>query len=134
MYMLDTDICSYIIRKRPPSVLEKFTELDAGELCISVITQAELLYGVERSNSTSINLPIIEAFTSRLIVLDFDVPAAKEYAHIRSQMEATGRIIGNMDMMIAAHALSIDATVITNNTRHFTMVPLLKIENWVNTL
>ena len=131
MYMLDTDICSYILRERPIAVLEKFNQISAAELCISVITHAELLYGVERSSSKKINHEVVEAFTSRLIILDWDSSAAKEYGVLRAQLEQKGRIIGNLDMMIASHALSIGASIVTNNTRHFSVVPKLKSENWV---
>ncbi len=131
MYMLDTDICSYIIRMRPISVLERFKSLKTSDICISVITQAELFYGVERSSSKKINHSIIESFTSRLIILDWDVSAARSYGHLRASMEEKGKNIGNVDLMIAAHALSIGATIVTNNILHFNMVKGLKIENWV---
>jgi tRNA(fMet)-specific endonuclease VapC len=129
--MLDTDICSYIIRLRPLSVLEKFKQLNASDLCISVITYAELLYGVERSSSKKVNHEIVESFTSKLVILDWDSMAAKHYAILRASMELEGKNIGNMDLMIAAHALSIGATVVTNNLRHFKVVKGLKVENWV---
>lgn len=131
MFMLDTDICSYIIRSRPLSVLEKFKQFNASYLCISAITQAELLYGVERSSSKKVNHAIIESFIGNLVVLDWDSMAAKHYARLRASMEADGKIIGNMDLMIAAHALSIGATVVTSNLRHFSMVEGLRVENWV---
>ena len=131
MYMLDTDICSYIIRLRPQSVLEKFKQVNASDICISVVTQAELLYGVERSSSQKINHEIVESFINRLVILDWDSNAAKHYAYLRASMEAKGKNIGNLDMMIAAHALSIGATVVTNNQRHFDMVDGLKVENWL---
>ena len=131
MYMLDTDICSYIIRMRPLSVLEKFKSLKTSDLCISVITQAELVYGVERSSSKRINHSIVEDFTSRLIIFDWDREAAKSYGYLRASMEEKGKNIGNMDLMIAAHALCIEATIVTNNTRHFNMVDGLMVENWV---
>lgn len=131
MYMLDTDICSYIIRNRPLSVLAKFKQINTSDLGISVITQAELLYGVERSSSQKTNHDIVENFINRLIILDWDSDAAKRYAILRATMEGKGKIIGNMDLMIASHALSIGATIITNNTRHFEMVEGLKMENWV---
>lgn len=131
MHMLYTDICSYVIRERPLSVLEKFKQADASGLCLSAVTQAELLYGVARSASRKINREIVADFLSRLIVLEWDGSAAEHYGELRAVLEAKGRIIGNMDMMIAAHALSIGATLVTNNTRHFQMVPKLKLLNWV---
>ena len=129
--MLDTDICSYIIRERPVSVLEKFRRIDASDLSISVITQAELLYGVARSASKKINREVVADFISRLIVLDWNGNAAEQYALLRAALEAKGKPIGNMDLMIAAHALSIGATVVSNNVRHFIAVPGLKSVNWV---
>ena len=131
MHMLDTDICSYIIRERPLSVLEKFKKIDISEICISAITHAELLYGVARSSSKKINRNIVDDFVGRLIVLDWNSAAAEQYGKLRADLEAMGKIIGNMDMMIAAHALSLGATVVTNNTRHFGSVPKLKTTNWV---
>lgn len=131
MYMLDTDICSYIIRLRPVSVLEKLKQFNASDLCISVITQAELLYGVERSSSKKINHDIIGSFTSKLVILDWDTTAAKHYAILRASLESKGTVIGNMALMIASHALSIGATVVTNNIHHFNIVDGLQVENWV---
>ena len=131
MYMLDTDICSYIIRERPVSVLEKFKRIDASNLCISAITQAELLYGIARSSSKKVNREVVSDFIGRLIVLDWNSAAAEKYGELRAELEAKGKTIGNMDMMIAAHALSIGATVVTNNTRHFSLVPKLKTSNWI---
>lgn len=131
MFMLDTDTCSYIIKQRPISVLEKFKHLDSKKICISIITYAELLYGVERSNSKKNNHEVVENFTSRLVIIDWDLAAAKRYSVLRAHMESSGKIIGNMNLMIASHALSINAHVITNNTRHFSLVPGLKMANWV---
>lgn len=131
MYMLDTDICSYIIRERPVSVLEKFKRLEASDLCISVITEAELLYGVARTNSKKITADIVQNFLRRLVIFEWDGAAAKHYSLLRADMEKKGKPIGNMDLMIAAHALSISATIVTNNTRHFTIIPKLKVANWV---
>lgn len=129
--MLDNDICSHIVRERPISVLEKFKTLSAADLCISVITQAELCYVVQRSSSKKMNHAIIESFISRLVVLDWNTDAAKFYGNLRASMEAKGMGIGNMDLMIASHSLSMGATFVTNNIRHFNMVEGLKIENWV---
>ncbi len=131
MFMLDTDICSYILRERPVSVLEKFKRIDASGLCISVITQAELHYGVARSASRKVNRAIVNDFTTRLLVLDWNSAAAERYAVLRAELEAAEKPIGNMAIMIAAHALSINATVVTNNIRHFKIVPGLKTANWV---
>jgi len=131
MYMLDTDICSYIIRERPVSVLEKFKRIDTSNLCISAVTQAELLYGIAKSSSKKVNREIVDDFIGRLVVLDWNSAAAEKYGELRADLESKGKTIGNMDMMIAAHALSIGATVVTNNIRHFSTVPKLKSINWV---
>jgi tRNA(fMet)-specific endonuclease VapC len=131
MYLLDTDICSYILRARPESVLKKFRQARPENLAVSVITQAELFYGVVRSAAVKINLEIVQDFLSRLQVLDWSGAAAMEYGRLRAALEKTGTPIGNMDLMIAAHALSLPATVVTNNVRHFERVPKLKVVNWV---
>ena len=132
IYMLDTDISSYIIKQRPISVLERFEAVSVDKICISVITLAELIYGVEHSSSTKINLPIIKNFVSCLSVLLWDCSAAECYGKLRTILEQKGTPIGNMDLMIAAHALSEDIIVVTNNTQHFERIPQLQIENWVN--
>jgi tRNA(fMet)-specific endonuclease VapC len=131
LYMLDTDTCSYIIRERPASVLERFRQLTMEQLCISVVTYAELLYGVERSSSKRINRPIVDDFVRHLDVIAWDEAAAEQYAKIRADLEARGKPIGAMDMMIAAHAKNIKAVLITNNQKHFARIKRLMIENWV---
>jgi len=132
IYMLDTDISSYIIKQRPISVLERFEAISVDKICISVVTLAELIYGVERSSSTKINLPIVKNFVSCLSVLPWDSSAAEYYGKLRAILEQKGTPIGNMDIMIAAHALSKNLIVVTNNTRHFKRIPQLQVENWVN--
>jgi tRNA(fMet)-specific endonuclease VapC len=129
--MLDTDISSYIIKKRPLSVLARFEQLEMEQLCISVVTYAELRYGVMRSSSQKVNLPIVEDFVSRLTILPWDRHAAIQYGQLRTQLEREGIPIGCMDIMIASHALSGDSILITNNLKHFQRVPNLIVENWV---
>lgn len=129
-YMLDTDMCSYIIREHPVSVLKRFQTLAMEQLCVSVVTYAELIYGVERSSSRRINRPVIEDFVRHLDVMDWDTKAADQYSVIRAGLEAAGTPIGAMDMMIAAHAKSIKAVLVTNNQKHFKQVRGLKIDNW----
>jgi tRNA(fMet)-specific endonuclease VapC len=129
--MLDTDTCSSIIRKRPASVLAHFRRLAMEQICISVVTYAELLYGVERSSSKRINRPIVDDFVRHLDVIAWDESAAEQYGRIRADLESKGKPIGAMDMMIAAHAKSIKAVLITNNQRHFARIKRLKIEDWV---
>lgn len=131
MYMLDTDICSYIIRENPASVLENLKKTDVNQLHISVVTQAELYYGAALKSSKKINKIIVDVLCNQFKVLDWDNKAASCYGDILAQMKRTGKIIGVMDTLIAAHALSIGATIVTNNTRHFDMVPDLKVVNWV---
>jgi tRNA(fMet)-specific endonuclease VapC len=131
LYMLDTDTCSYIIRERPICVLERFRKLAMEQICISTVTYAELLYGVERSSSKRINRPIIDDFVRHLDVIEWDNAAAEQYGKIRADLEARGQPIGAMDMMIAAHAKSIKAVLVTNNQKHFTRIKGLKVENWV---
>ena len=130
-YMLDTDISSYIIKQRPASVREHFQKLPMDSFCISIVTYAELMYGVERSSSRRVNRPVIEQFISHLEVVKWDLEAADQYAIIRTKLEAIGAPIGAMDMMIASHAKSINAVLVTNNLKHFTKVRGLKTENWV---
>jgi tRNA(fMet)-specific endonuclease VapC len=131
LYMLHTDTCSYIFRKRPARVLAHFRRLAMEQICISVVTYAELLYGVERSSSKRINRPIVDDFVRHLDVIGWDESAAEQYGRIRADLEAEGKPIGAMDMMIAAHAKSIKAVLITNNQRHFARIKRLKIEDWV---
>ncbi len=129
-YMLDTDMCSYIIKERPESVRQRFQKLAMEQLCVSVVTYAELIYGVERSSSKRVNRPVIEDFVRHLDVMDWDTGAADQYGMIRTQLEVAGTPIGAMDMMIAAHAKSIKAVLVTNNQKHSTKIKGLKIDNW----
>jgi len=129
-YMLDTDMCSYIIKQHPVSVLLHFQKLSMEQICISIITYAELMYGVERSSSKRINRPIIENFLRHLDVVEWGIAAADQYSVIRTELESKGNPIGAMDMLISAHAKSIKAVLVTNNQKHFTKVNGLKVENW----
>lgn len=131
MYMLDTNICIYIIKKRPSSVLGHFQQIAAESLCISVITLAELQYGVDKSAAKLKNQRIVDDFVSRLQVLPWEETVVKYYGKIRCYLEAQGPPIGGMDLMIAAHCQSHDYTLITNNIREFQKIPNLKLENWV---
>ncbi len=131
-YMLDTNICSYIIKERPLQVFEYFQKLEMEQLCISVVTYAELFYGVEHSSSRQINGEVIKEFVKYLTIVPWDEAAAEHYGNIRAYFQAEGKIIGAMGMMIAAHARSQKITLVTNNDKHFKRVPELNIENWVN--
>ena len=129
-YMLDTCICSYILKQRPASVKARFDEVDADVLCISAVTLAELYYGAARHPNGDAIRKEIDDFASRLTVVAWDEPAADHYGVIRASLEKKGSPVGAMDMLIAAHARSIKATLVTNDLRHFTRIPGLKIEDW----
>lgn len=131
MYMLDTNMCIYIIKKRPIGLLEKFNSIPQNRLCISVVTYAELQYGIERSSSKKMNQKIIDDFVSHLAVLSWEMEAARQYGKIRSDLEKDGTPIGNMDLLIAAHALSKKCTIVSNNLKEFNRVKNLKCENWI---
>lgn len=130
MYMLDTDICSYVLKEKPLEVLKRFDDVDAGALCISVITQAELHYGAERKQSKKLHT-LVNRFISRMKVLPWPHQAASVYAKTRHQLDQAGTPIGNMDLLIAAHAIAAKVTLVTNNSRHFSKVNGLQFENWV---
>ena len=126
--MLDTDISSYIIRRRPASLLEKFHR-HADSLCVSAMTAAELRFGAEKAGRAALS-DLVEGFLERLVILDWTASVTVSYARARAAVERAGKPIGNMDLLIAAHALSLRATVVTNNIKHFSMVPGLKVEVW----
>ena len=132
MYMLDTNICIYVIKHRPESVLQRIRENLSDGLCISVITLAELRHGVEKSQYKEKNEAALLKFLSILDVLPFDDYAAIEYGKICSELQKQGMPIGTMDMLIAAHARSLGYTLVTNNTREFMRVEGLRVEDWLN--
>jgi len=129
-YMLDTNICIYVIKKRPLEVLKKFNE-HAGHICISSITLAELIHGAEKSDYIEKNMYHIEDFISRLDVLEYGNKAALHYGQIRANLEKKGKIIGINDLHIAAHARSEGLTLVTNNLKEFTRVEALQTDNWL---
>ena len=129
MILLDTNTCIYIINNRPPNVLERFRKYKAGEVGISSIAASELAYGVAKSGSVR-NRKALEMFLAPLKVLPFDSQCLWFYADLRASLEKKGLTIGAMDTLIAAHALSIDGTLVTNNLKEFARVPKLKLENW----
>ena len=130
LYMLDTDICSYVIKNRPPEVRRKMNAVPLDQQAISVVTYAELLYGVKRSSSQRVNRQMVDAFVRHLTVLEWNTDAAEHYADLRTYLEVQGMSIGAMDLMIAAHARSLEAVLVTNNRRHFDRVPELTVESW----
>ncbi len=128
--MLDTNICIYVIKRKPLSALETFN-LHAGQLCISSITLAELLHGAAKSAKPEHNLRQVEDFVSRLEVLEYGQQAAAHYGDIRADLEKKGTPIGVNDLHIAGHARSSGFVVITNNEKEFIRVDGLRVENWV---
>ena len=129
MILLDTNTCIYIINNRPPEVLEYFRSYKAGEVGISSIAASELAYGVAKSGSMK-NRKALDMFLAPLQILPFDSECLWFYAEIRASLEKNGLSIGPMDTLIAAQALSIDGTLVTNNLKEFSRVPKLKLENW----
>lgn len=129
-YMLDTNICIHVIKHRPEVVIQNFLKHDPNELCISSITYAELMHGVEKSQDVERNRVALTLFLSAIAILDFDNYAAEEYGKIRADLERKGTPIGPMDTLIAAHARAEDLTLVTNNTREFDRVIGLGVENW----
>jgi tRNA(fMet)-specific endonuclease VapC len=127
-FMLDTDISSYIIKRRPSSLLEKF-EKHGETLSVSVITAAELRFGAEKPVRPKLT-KLVEAFLDRLAILDWTNEVTRHYARIRSELERSGKPIGNMDLLIASHAVSQGMIVVTNNLKHFSNVRGLKVEVW----
>ncbi|HEX4044513.1 MAG TPA: type II toxin-antitoxin system VapC family toxin [Gammaproteobacteria bacterium] len=131
-YMLDINTCIYIIKKHPPNVMKKFASLKIGEICISSITMAELMYGVYKSHHQEKNRHALQEFTSPLEVLPFTEEVATHYGHIRAYLEKKGTPIGALDLMIAAHAQQSNSILVTNNKKELSRVVNLKIENWVH--
>lgn len=129
-YLLDTNICVYTIKNRPDSVRKTFVEHD-GQMCVSTITQMELIYGAEKSAAIARNLKDIEGFLSRLVIKDFDSSAAIQTGQIRAELAKAGTPIGPYDQMIAGHARSLGFIVVTNNVAEFSRVPGIRVENWV---
>ncbi|HYP03556.1 MAG TPA: type II toxin-antitoxin system VapC family toxin [Cyanobium sp.] len=130
MILLDTNICIYIINEKPPAVLQRFQHYQLGEIGLCSVVAAELAFGVAKSGSPR-NRQALEMFLAPLTILPFDHPAAWAYGDLRADLERRGTPIGSLDTMIAAHALSLQARLITNNTREFAKVPGLLLENWV---
>ena len=128
-YLLDTDTCIYIINERPKRVLDRFRKHAVGNLGISSITASELAFGVAKSGSAK-NRAALEGFMLPLEVAQYDLGAALAYGNVRADLERRGMTIGPLDMLIAAHALRLGATLVTNNEKEFRRVPGLRCENW----
>lgn len=128
--LLDTNICIYIIKQQPVSVLKRFLEYQVGDIGISSITLSELRYGVAKSGHKEKNAKALDEFIIPLEVVSYDESAAHVYGDIRVALEKAGTPIGSMDMLIAAHAVSLGIPLVTNNTREFLRVPSLEIIDW----
>ena len=129
--MLDTNICIYLIKRRPEIVLTRLQEHSPSEVCISSITLAELEYGVSKSSHPEKNRAALALFVVPLQVSLFDASASEHYGLVRSELERAGTPIGPLDTLIAGHARSLGATLVTNNVREFRRVPDLAVENWL---
>lgn len=129
-YLLDTNICIYIAKQKPPGVRARLERLHPGDVGMSVITYSELLYGAWKSESVEANLAMIDRLRSLIPVLPADTDMAERYGRLRATLEKKGRSIGAYDMLIAAHALSRRLTLVTNNVREFARVEGLRLENW----
>jgi len=128
--LLDTNICIYLIRKKPAAVLKRLRTYEPEEIAISTITLAELEYGIARSQYPERNRIALLEFLLPLAILDFDQKACSHYGRIRAALAAKGRPIGPMDLLLAAQAASRDLTLVTNNEREFRRIDALRIENW----
>jgi tRNA(fMet)-specific endonuclease VapC len=129
-FMLDTDTCSYIMKRSHPLVLRRLQSVPVADVCMSVITKAELLYGVEVSPRRAQDAAALAAFLPYVEALDFTDEAAIHYAEIRADLKKRGSMIGANDLFIAAHARASGLTLVTNNTAEFERVPGLVIDNW----
>lgn len=129
-YMLDTDICSYIMKRSNNQVLKRLQQVSVSDVCISVITKSELLFGVEVSAQRARDEAALKTFLSYVEVLDFPDKASPQYARIRADLKARGTMIGANDLFIAAHACCLALTLVTNNTREFGRIQKLTLENW----
>ena len=129
-YMLDTDICSYVMKRSNEALLKHLQKVPVSDVCVSVVTKSELLYGVEVSPRRQQDEAALNAFLSYVEVLDFPDQSAPHYAQIRSHLKKSGSMIGANDLFIAAHARSLRLTLVTHNTREFSRVPRLAIEDW----
>lgn len=129
--MLDTDICIEALRRRSEPLLRRLREHSPEEIAVSVITEAELRFGAMKSSSPERNGAAAEAFLQSFSILPFARDYVLIYARLRAGLERSGTRIGALDMLIAAQAVALDATVVTNNLREFTRVPGLRVENWL---
>ena len=130
-FMLDTNTCIYIIKQKPAKVIERFRQTEVSQIGISSITLSELQFGVAKSSRPEQNQIALTQFVAPLEIMAYDDGAAQYYGDLRAGLERAGAPIGAMDMLIAAHALSLDCILITNNQKEFARIPNLKIDNWI---
>ena len=131
-FMLDTNTCIYIIKRKPSEVIQRFKKTKISQIGISSITLSELLYGVAKSSKPEKNQVALAQFIAPLVILPYGDEAAHYYGELRALLEKQGTPIGSLDMLIAAQAFSIDCTLVTNNEKEFIRIPNLKTDNWVN--
>lgn len=131
MYVLDTDICVFLLRGREQCVAQRLQEVDADEVAVSAITAAELRYGALHSGAPMKNLERVEILLSSLAIVPFDNRAAIHFSSVKQHLASRGELIGLMDLLIASTALAVDAVVVTNNVGEFARVPGLTVENWM---
>lgn len=129
-FMLDTDTCSTIMKRSHPLVLKRLETVAVGDVCMSIVTKAELLYGVELSPRRAHDAAALAAFLLYVDAVDFDEDVARHYAEIRANLKRRGAMIGANDLFIAAHARALERTLVTNNIAEFERVGGLKLENW----
>jgi tRNA(fMet)-specific endonuclease VapC len=129
-YLLDTDICIYLIKRQPKALVQRLMQQDPANVAISSLTLAELEYGVQKSAAVAKNREALELFTAPFEVVVFDADAARAYGAIRADLERRGKPIGGIDMLLAGQALALQATLVTNNMREFSRVRGLSVENW----
>jgi tRNA(fMet)-specific endonuclease VapC len=130
-YMLDTNICIGLIRHKPQQLVERLMQCAPLEVGVSSITVAELAHGAQKSSQVEKNMFALEQFLLPLEIADFDQRASIAYGMVRALLERQGNAISSMDMLIGAHALSLDVILVTNNTGEFERIPNLKIEDWM---
>ena len=132
LYMLDTDTCAFVLRRTSDSLLERIQAVPVVQQVMSVVTYAELLYGIQLSSKKKANQAAVDALASHVAILELSQDAARHYALIRADLKKRGCMVGANDLMVAAHARSLGAIVVTNNTKDFARVKGLKVENWMS--
>jgi tRNA(fMet)-specific endonuclease VapC len=130
LYMLDTDICSYLVRKQSAALDQRVASTPTDQLCISAITRAEIMYGISRPDISTRKKESVLALVDAMTCVEWNEDAADLHGALRAQLERRGTPIGTYDLLIAAHALSQNAVLVSNNTRHLSQVPGLQLENW----